>query len=70
MITRPFEQVSSELTRGHEGSGLGLSITKELAELHGGGLHIDSTVGEGTTVTIRMPVNPQGKAIRKDRDFL
>lgn len=70
VITRPFEQVSSELTRGHEGSGLGLSITKELAELHGGGLHIDSTVGEGTTVTIRMPVNPQGKAIRKDRDFL
>ena len=54
-ITRPFEQVSSSYTRDHEGSGLGLAITKELVELHGGSLLIDSTVGVGTTATVRLP---------------
>lgn len=56
-ITRPFEQAASHYTRKHEGTGLGLSITKELIELHGGSLHIDSTVGVGTTVTVRLPYN-------------
>lgn len=56
-ITRPFEQAASHYTRKHEGTGLGLAITKELVELHGGSMHIDSTVGIGTTVTIRMPYN-------------
>ena len=55
-ITNPFEQAANQYTRNHEGSGLGLSITKELAELHGGGIHIESTVNVGTTVTIRLPV--------------
>ncbi len=54
-ITRPFEQVSDSYARDHEGSGLGLAITKELTELHGGHLHIDSIVGRGTTVTVRLP---------------
>ncbi|MCB1532775.1 MAG: PAS domain S-box protein [Alphaproteobacteria bacterium] len=54
-ITRPFEQVSSSYAREHEGSGLGLAITKELAEMHGGALRIESTMGEGTTVTVRLP---------------
>ncbi|MCB1529396.1 MAG: PAS domain-containing protein [Rhodospirillales bacterium] len=54
-ITNPFEQAASHYTREHEGSGLGLAITKELVELHGGTLHIESTLGKGTTVTIRLP---------------
>lgn len=54
-ITRPFEQVSHSYARDHDGSGLGLAITKDLIELHGGGLTIDSEVGVGTTVNIRLP---------------
>ncbi len=54
-ITNPFEQAANQYTRGHEGSGLGLSITKELAELHGGSIHIESQIDVGTTVTIRLP---------------
>lgn len=54
-ITRPFEQVSSSYAREHEGSGLGLAITKELVELHGGNLVIESQVGAGTCVTVRLP---------------
>lgn len=56
-ITRPFEQVSSSYARDHEGSGLGLSITKELVEMHNGNLHIESTVDVGTTVTVRLPLD-------------
>ena len=65
-ITRPFEQVSSHYTRKHEGTGLGLAITKELIELHGGSMHLDSTVGIGTIVTIRLPYNAY-EAIRKNK---
>ena len=54
-VTRPFEQVSSSYARDHEGSGLGLAISKELAEMQNGTLFIESTVGEGTTVTVRLP---------------
>lgn len=54
-ITKPFEQVECSYTREYEGSGLGLSITKELAEAHGGNLHIESELDVGTTVTIRLP---------------
>lgn len=63
-VLRPFEQVSSHYTKDYEGTGLGLSITKELVELHGGSIHIDSTVGIGTTVTVRLPydANKHGNA--------
>lgn len=61
-IMRPFEQASSSYSRNHEGSGLGLAITKELVEMHGGTLLIDSTIGEGTTVTVRMPYDPRAKS--------
>ncbi|NQZ13525.1 MAG: PAS domain-containing protein [Alphaproteobacteria bacterium] len=54
-ITKPFEQVECSYTREYEGSGLGLSITKELAEAHGGNLYIESELDVGTTVTIRLP---------------
>jgi len=57
-VLKPFEQVSSHYTRDHEGSGLGLSITKQLIDLHGGNLHIESTPNIGTNVTIRLPYNP------------
>jgi signal transduction histidine kinase len=54
-LARPFEQVENVLTRAKTGSGLGLAITKALVELHGGALHIASRLGQGTTVTVRLP---------------
>ena len=38
------------------GTGLGLSLVRSFAELHGGEMIIESTLGEGTTVTVRLPV--------------
>jgi signal transduction histidine kinase len=52
---RPFEQVDNALARRFEGTGLGLTLTKSLTELHGGTLSIESAPGKGTTVTVRLP---------------
>ncbi|MBC7768845.1 MAG: PAS domain-containing sensor histidine kinase [Phycisphaerales bacterium] len=54
-LARPFEQVEAELTRNNHGTGLGLALTKSLAEMHGGKLSIQSEVGRGTIVTIVLP---------------
>jgi len=51
----PFGQVDSALSRKHEGTGLGLPLAKQLAELHGGTLTIESARNVGTTVTITLP---------------
>ncbi|HLO77984.1 MAG TPA: ATP-binding protein [Magnetospirillum sp.] len=50
-----FGQVDSSCSRRFPGSGLGLPLSRKLAELHGGNLTIDSTPGRGTIVTVRLP---------------
>lgn len=54
-LFQPFEQASSGFSRSHEGTGLGLTIVKEIVELVGGTLHIDSTLGAGTSVEVVVP---------------
>ena len=54
-LGRPFEQVG-DTTRQIGGTGLGLSLVRAFAELHGGEMIIESRLGEGTTVTVRLPV--------------
>jgi signal transduction histidine kinase len=54
-VTLPFFQVETTLSRKFAGSGLGLSIARELVNLHGGTLEIDSTEGQGTTVRMVLP---------------
>ena len=55
MALAAFQQIDSGLTRLHEGTGLGLPLTKALVEMHGGHLDMQSEVGVGTTVTVRFP---------------
>jgi signal transduction histidine kinase len=50
-----FGQVDTGLDRKHEGTGLGLPLTKDLMELHGGTLEIESEKGYGTSVTVIFP---------------
>ncbi|MGH6879110.1 MAG: ATP-binding protein [Rhizomicrobium sp.] len=50
-----FGQIDSRLSRKHTGTGLGLPLSKGLAELHGGTLCIKSGAGVGTTVTVMFP---------------
>lgn len=47
-----FRQAEGSLNRSHEGSGLGLALVKELMELHGGQISVESDDGEGTTFTV------------------
>jgi cell cycle sensor histidine kinase DivJ len=56
-IGEPYFQARSSYDRRHGGTGLGLSIVKGLVRLHGGELSIRSRVGEGTRVTVRLPLN-------------
>ena len=50
-----FGQVDSSLARKYEGTGLGLPLSKQLMELHGGTLNLESQVNVGTTVTVTLP---------------
>jgi signal transduction histidine kinase len=52
---QPFRQAHAASAAARQGSGLGLSIVKALAELHGGELSVDSAPGAGTTVTVTVP---------------
>ena len=57
IITKPFVRAeSSEFISHKEGTGLGLSIVKSLIDFHAGELIIKSIIGQGTTVTISMPL--------------
>jgi two-component system cell cycle sensor histidine kinase PleC len=51
----PFGQIESNLTRKHDGVGLGLPLTKRLIELHGGTIEIRSEPGTGTVVSAHLP---------------
>ena len=59
-IPRVFErfgQVDNSLARRHDGTGLGLPLSQDLARLHGGELTLESEPGVGTTVTISLPAS-------------
>ena len=51
----PFRQLEGSHSRKHEGTGLGLSLTKAMLELHEGTLLVDSKIGAGTTVAAQFP---------------
>ena len=54
-VLEPFGQAQHNFAVAHEGTGLGLSLSKRLMELHDGRLEIDSTVGKGTTIVLTLP---------------
>ena len=55
-IFERFRQVDGSYARRAEGTGLGLPITRHLVEMHGGTLDVDSTIGEGSVFTVRLPI--------------
>jgi signal transduction histidine kinase len=59
-VGQPFFQARASYDRSYHGTGLGLSIVQGLVTLHGGHMDIASRVGEGTCVTVRLPIDCRG----------
>jgi len=57
-IFEPFYQGQQARRSNTSGSGLGLSISKQFVELHGGEMHLESTLGVGSTFYFRLPIGP------------
>ncbi|MGD9913850.1 MAG: sensor histidine kinase [Rhizobiaceae bacterium] len=68
-LGKPFSQVQNDYTREFEGTGLGLAVVKGLVALHKGTLTIESTEGEGTVVTISLPVDGPFGASRRSENM-
>jgi PAS domain S-box-containing protein len=60
-IFQPFRQIDSGLTRQHDGTGLGLTICRHLADLMGGAISAKSTWGEGSVFTFVLPLKHKSK---------
>jgi PAS domain S-box-containing protein len=62
-VFAPFSQVDTATTRLHGGLGLGMAISKEIVELHGGTIRVESPgLGQGTTFFVRLPLPEVGRA--------
>jgi PAS domain S-box-containing protein len=57
-LFKEFQQLESGAGRRQEGTGLGLALTKRLAELHGGEVKVTSELGRGSVFTIKLPLRP------------
>jgi len=64
-LGKPFMQIQNGYTRPFEGAGLGLSLVKGLVALHDGTMSIESAPGEGTRVTISLPVEGPRERVKE-----
>ena len=67
-LMQPFTQLDNSYRRKHRGTGLGLVLVRQLAELHGGTVTIDSVPGQGTTVSVRLPPGRIVTTTQRDTD--
>ena len=63
----PFRQVESAKGRAHEGTGLGLPLSKKFTEIQGGHFAVTSEPGKGTQVTFTLPISHEGGAQQPER---
>ena len=61
-LFQPFVQADPSITRAYGGAGLGLAITRQLAQLLGGDVSVRSEPGKGAAFTLRVPANLRATA--------
>lgn len=62
LLFQKFQQLESSYQRKYEGTGLGLALTKQLVELHGGRIEVESVLCEGSLFTVWLPNQPKVSA--------
>ena len=62
-----FHQADDSTLRRHDGTGIGLSLAKELVQAHGGSIEVESEVGFGTTFTVSLPTSQPGEPAESSR---
>lgn len=66
LLFQPYVQLPNSSVARHEGTGLGLVVTRKLAEIHGGYVEVESEVDNGSRFTIILPLTQSGKVIVKE----
>ncbi|MGK5094087.1 ATP-binding protein [Deltaproteobacteria bacterium TL4] len=69
VIFMPFDQADPSIVRRYGGTGLGLSIAKKMTELMGGQLEVQSTLGEGSTFIVKLPLLEVKANAKNAQDF-
>lgn len=71
LLFQKFQQLDSPYNRQHQGMGIGLALSKQLVELHGGIIEVESIIDDGSTFTVRipsqMPTKKNGTKINTDK---
>jgi PAS domain S-box-containing protein len=67
-LFQEFQQLDSSVARHHEGTGLGLTLTKKIVEYQQGSINVESIVGQGSTFTVLLPFDCK-EVTARDRDI-
>ena len=60
-VFEQFHQVDNSNTKAKGGTGLGLAIAKQIVEMHGGRIWVESTVGKGSTFQMELPIRTEAR---------